>query len=130
VNAVFSKNLDNNPFVADEKGFRLQLTGLLRSIEENIQAELAPVKPAETEQNAKRIIAAIFISLILILLFELFVYSGPVTWFRNHPRTYGIQGSIICLIPCLIFGLLQPRWRKWCWRTAALALLVGLLSLL
>ena len=92
--------------------------------------DLAGKKPAETEQNAKRIIAAILISLILILLFELFVYFGPVTWFRNHPHTYGIQGSISGLIPCLIFGFLKPRWRKWCWETAAIVFLVGLLSLL
>jgi len=51
-NAVLSKNLDDNPFVADEKGFRFQLTDLLRSIKENIQVELAPQEPTETEQNA------------------------------------------------------------------------------
>ncbi len=82
------------------------------------------------EKPVKRTIVAILISLILIVLFGLFVHLGPVTWFRNHAHTYGIQGSIICLIPCLIFGFLKPRWRKWCWGTAAIALLVGLLSLL
>ncbi len=90
--------------------------------------EFGAKKPAETKQNVKRIIAAILISLILILLFELFVYFGPVTWFRNHPHTYRIQGSIICLIPCLILGFFKPRWRKWCWGTAAIAFLVGLLT--
>ena len=48
-NGVLSKNLDDNPFVADEKGFRLQLTDLLRSIEENIKADFAPEQPAETK---------------------------------------------------------------------------------
>jgi len=93
-------------------------------------AELEEIKPAEPEQGAKRIIAAILISFIMILLFELFVYLGPVTWFRNHPHSYGIQGSIDCLILCLIFGIFKPGWRKWCWGTAAIAFLVGLLSLL
>jgi hypothetical protein len=87
-------------------------------------------KPADTKQDAKRIVAAILISLIMILLFELVVYCGPVTWFRNHPHSPGIQGSIICLIPSLIFGFFKPDWRKWCWGTAAIAFLVGLLSLL
>jgi hypothetical protein len=87
-------------------------------------------KSAETEGNAKSIVAAIVISFVMILLFELSVYFGLVTWVKNHPRSYGIQGSVICLIPCLIFGFLKPRWRKWCWGTAAIAFLVGLLSLL
>jgi hypothetical protein len=86
--------------------------------------------PAETGGNAKRLVSAVLISSIMILLFELSVYFGPITWVKNHPRSYGIQGSVICLIPCLIFGFLKPRWRKWCWGTAAIAFLVGLLSLL
>ena len=94
------------------------------------KADLPSEKPAERKQDAKRIIAAILISLIMILLVELFVHFGPVTWFRNHPHSYGIQGSIICLIPCLIFGVFKPGWRKWCWGTVAIAFLVGLVSLL
>jgi hypothetical protein len=85
---------------------------------------------AETKQNAKRIGAAILISSVTILLFELFVYFGPITWLKNHPNSYGIQGSIICLIPCLILGFLKPRWRNWCWGTASLAFLGLILSLL
>jgi hypothetical protein len=86
-------------------------------------------EPEEKEQKAKRIIAALLISLIMILLFELFVYFGPVTWFRNHPHSPGIQGSIDCLIFCMAVGFFKPRWRKWYWG-AAIAFLVGLLSLL
>lgn len=51
-NGVLSKNDDDNPFVSDEKGFRLQLTDLLRSIEENIEADFAIKNSAEAEQKA------------------------------------------------------------------------------
>lgn len=85
---------------------------------------------SQTMQNAKRIIAATLVSFILILSFELFIHLKPVTWITKHPHSYGIQGSIICLILCLIIGCFKPGWRKWCWGTAAIAFLVGLLSLL
>ncbi len=77
-----------------------------------------------------RNVGASVVSLIVILLFELFVYIAPVSYVRNHPHSYGIQGSIICLILCLIVGFLNSRWRKWCWGSAAIAFLVALLSLL
>ena len=52
-NAVVSKDLDDNPFVADEKGFRLQLTDLLRNIEGNIKADFATERPIETRRKVK-----------------------------------------------------------------------------
>jgi hypothetical protein len=122
---VLSRNPDENPFEANEKEIDLQLANVLRDILRILTNSGKKI----AEQDAKRTIAAILISLIMILLFELFVYFGPVTWFRNHPHSYGIQGSIICLILCLIFGIFKPRWRKWYWG-AAIAFLVGLVSLL
>jgi hypothetical protein len=92
--------------------------------------DLASTKPEETKRNAKMIIFAILVSIVMILVFELFVYFGPFTWLKNHPNSYGIQGSIICLIPCLILGFFKPRWQNWCWGTAVLAFLVLMLSLL
>ena len=87
-------------------------------------------KPAETEQKAKRIIAAIVISLIVIVLFELLVYRVPIGWLKNHPNSYGLQGGIVLLILSSIFALFKPAWRKWYWKTALLALVVLILSLL
>jgi hypothetical protein len=92
--------------------------------------QLSIEKPVETEQNGKRIVLVVGVSLVLIVLFELFVWYGPVNWIRNHSHTFGIQASIVCLIPCLIAGILKPTWRKWCWGVAGISLLVGLLSLL
>jgi hypothetical protein len=102
----------------------------LRKQHDRVKADLAGKKPAET---VKRIIAALLISLLIICAFILSVWLIPFTsftWVKNHPHSYGIQGSIICVIPCLIFGFFKPEWRKWCWGTAAIAFLVGLLSLL
>jgi len=96
----------------------------------SVKANLTDLKPAVTEQKAKPTIIAIVISLILILLFELLVYIVPITWVTNHPHSYGIQGSIICLISCLIIGYFKPRWRKWFWGGAVIAFLAVLLSLL
>jgi len=100
----------------------------IRKISEEFGAE----KPAETGQKTKVTIVAIIISLLIICAFELSVWLmpfTPFTWLKNHPRSYGIQGSAICLIPCLVFGFFKPRWRKWWWGTA-IAFLVGLLTLL
>jgi hypothetical protein len=99
----------------------------------NVEANLASTEPAEREQSAKRIIFAILVSLIVICIFELSVWLipfTPLTWLKNHPNSYGIQGSVIFFVPCLIFGLFKPRWRNWCWGTAALAFLGLILSLL
>ncbi len=90
-------------------------------------------EPTETEQKAKPIIIAIIVSLSIISVFVLSVWYitfAPFTWIKNHPHSPGIQASVIFLIPCLIVGYFKPNWRKWCWGSAALALLVGLLSLL
>jgi len=87
-------------------------------------------KSAETKQNRKTTIVAIIISFIVDLVFELLVYFIPITWFKNHPNSYGLQGSIIFLIPCLILGLFKPQYRKWCWGVGAIAFIVLLLSLM
>jgi hypothetical protein len=107
----------------------------LRHIAEIVRQELpAETQPAsghaETEQTAKRIIAAIVISLIVIVLFELLVYRVPIGWLKNHPNSYGLQGGIVLLILSSIFALFKPAWRKWYWKTALLALVVLILSLL
>jgi len=90
--------------------------------------ELSELKPAETVQNRKATISAIIISFIMILLFELLVHVGPLSWFKNHPNSYSLQGSIICLIPCVVVGFLKPQWRKWCWGSSV-AFVVLILSL-
>jgi phosphatidylglycerophosphate synthase len=54
----------------------------------------------------------------------------PFTWLKNHPNTYGLQASIIFLIPSFVVGLFKPQWRKWCWGVAGLAFLGVILSLL
>lgn len=89
--------------------------------------------PAETKQNRKTTIVAIIISLFIICIFVLSVRFIPLTlltWLKNHPNSYGLQGSIIFLIPCLIVGLFKPQYRKWCWGVGAIAFIVLLLSLM
>ncbi len=90
-------------------------------------------EPAEKGQKAKTTVIATIVSLSIIFIFVLSVWHipfAPFTRIKNHPHSYGIQGSIVCIIPCLILGFFKPNWRKWCWGSAALALLAGLLSLL
>jgi len=115
-------------------------SSLLKEIKQAIEARKASGKagdiknrqPAERGGKTKVTIVAIIISLFIICAFELSVWLMPFTlfaWLKNHSRSHGIQGSAICLIPCLIFGFFKPRWRKWWWGTA-IAFLVGLLTLL
>jgi len=113
---------DYRPWYGDKKSF-LEVAMM------SIQREVAN-KSAEKGRDAKGTLVAIAISLILIFLFELLVYIVPITWISNHPHRYGIQGSIICLIPCLILGFFKPVWRKWFWGGAFIAFLAVLLSLL
>ncbi len=101
--------------------------GIIESRREQIENSK---KPAETEQNRKTTIVAIIISFIVDLVFELLVYFVPFTWVKNHPNSYGLQGSIIFLIPCLIVGLFKPQYRKGCWGVGAIAFIVLLLSLI
>jgi len=112
------------------QGLARELVDTLRRIAQNARENSSSENPMETEQKAKRILIATAVSLILIIVFELLVYKLPVTWVINHPNSYGIQGSTICLIPCLIVGFCKPAWRKWCWGAALLAFLAVLLSLL
>ena len=98
-----------------------------------VEADLWPENPAETKQNHKTTIVAIIISLFIICIFVLSVRFIPFTlftWLKNHPNSYGLQGSIICLIACFILGLYKPKWRKLCWGGALIAFLGVLLSLL
>jgi hypothetical protein len=123
---------DDENLIEKQHCFPKVKTALIDALE-MVNKDLAKLKPAETERNAKRGISAILISLIVICVFELSVWLMPFTpfiWLKNHPNSYGIQGSIVCLVPCLIFGFFKPRWRNWCWGTAGLAFLGLILSLL
>lgn len=112
------------------KGTLYDLAETLQQIAEMAREEIKSEKPMETAQKAQSSFSAVAISSILIIVFELLVYKLPVTWVINHPNSYGIQGSIICLIPCLVVGFFKPTWRKWFWAGAVLAFLAVLLSLI
>lgn len=102
-----------------------KLSVLTRALE-RVKAQ----KTEETKQNRKTTIFAIIISFIVVLVFELFVYFLPITWLKNHPDSYGLQGGIILFIVFSILGFCKRQWRKFCWGVALLALLVLILSLL
>jgi predicted DNA-binding transcriptional regulator AlpA len=82
------------------------------------------------KRGTKAIVAGMLISLCIVCPFLLLVHVVPITWVTDHPNSYGLQGSIIGLIVCLILGYCKPKWRKWCWGTAGIAFLVLMLSLL
>lgn len=122
---------DNPPLELIE--LRSKITGLIGTLEHTAKVftdNLTPKKPAETGRNTKTTIAAIVISLLIICIFELLVHLGPLAWFKNHHNSYSLQGSIICLIFCLIVGFFKPQSRKRWWGGAAFAFLVLLVSLL
>ena len=51
-------------------------------------------------------------------------------WFKTHPHIYGLAGGGVLLIVFLVLGLLIPEWRSWCLGTAAISLVVLILSVL
>ncbi len=95
-----------------------------------IVATNLPQQVVYNRQNNKVTILALVISCVAVSAVELSVYLVPLNWVKNHPNSYGLQGSIIFLIPCLIVGLLKPQYRKWCWGVGAIAFIVLLLSLM
>jgi len=108
----------------------LDPVGEIRNISEACRTR---EKPAETGQNAKATIVAVIISLIIICIFLLSVWLipfTPFTWLKDHPNSYGLQGSTICLITCFVLGLFKPQRRKLYWGGAIIAFLGVLLSLL
>ena len=123
---ISSINIKNfTGILGDVKAENLQIGDNAR-IDKKPEAE----KPTKTKQNRKTPIVAIIIFLIVDSVFELLVYFVPFTWLKNHPNSYGLQVSIIFLIPCLIVGLFKPQYRKWCWGVAGLAFLLLIVSLL
>lgn len=77
--------------------------------------------------NIYAIIASSAISSISIAIFELLVYWLPCNWLRNHPNSYGLQGSFDVLLILVIFGYFLPKWRKWCWGTSGVCAVLGLI---
>ena len=55
---------------------------------------------------------------------------GLIAWLKNHPHSYGLIGGLIFLILFFVLGLFKAQWRPWCWRTAVIAFLVLIVSLL
>lgn len=53
--------------------------------------------------------------------------TSPLTWLKNHPHSYSLQGGIILLIICVTVGLFKPQWH---WGSAAFTIIVLILSLL
>ncbi len=90
-----------------------------------VQEQVRPNK-----KNAKINYFIIVISIFIICIFEFLIYRIPISWLQNHPNSYGLQGGFVLLVPCFVAGCFKPRWRKWCWGGAALAIIVLILSLL
>lgn len=112
-----------------------QLELALQNVRDASKTELAggsnSIEPAGTGRNRKATIAALIISLFVICIFLLSVWLipfNPFTLLKNHPNSYPLQGSIICLIICVVVGLFKPKWRKTCWGSAV-AFVVLILTL-
>ena len=121
---------DDRPWYGDKKPF---LEVAMMSIQEEVaKQQTEGEQPTEAGQNAKTIVA-IVVSFILSCIYLLSVWYEPfpiLTWFKNHPNSYGLQSGIVCLITCMVVGFFKPQWRKWWWWTASLAFIVLILSLL
>ena len=89
------------------------------------------IRKAEKTITVYAVIAASAISIIFITIFEIFAYWLPWNWLRNHPNSYGLQGSFDILIILAIFGFFRPKWRKWCWGSSGFfVVIILILSLL
>ena len=115
----------------------------LKSIKELKDKEKEEVEKLATEEKTKRaraerktesykIVIAALSSFIVIGAFEFLIYYIKWGWLINHPSSYGLQGAFDILVMLLIFGIFEPKWRRYCWGSSGVlfAVITAILSLL
>jgi len=96
------------------------------------RAEQEALLRRETERKVHMYawVASFTLSLILIVIFELFISLLPGAWFMQHRGKYGLQIAIDTLFLFTTTGFFHPHLRNLLWGAGALALLSTVLQLL
>jgi chaperonin cofactor prefoldin len=98
-------------------------------------AEKATMQEAEARKKAERaahlyaVVAALGVSTVLIIGFEMLVYGLPWNWLKNHTNSFGLQAGVSGAIISFMLGLFRPRWRKVWWLVILIALAAVIITL-
>jgi hypothetical protein len=98
-------------------------------------AQKVTMQEAEARQKAElaahlyAVIAALGVSAVLIIGFEMLVYGLPWNWLKNHTNSFGLQAAVSGAIISFMLGLFRPRWRKVWWLVILSALAVAVITL-
>jgi hypothetical protein len=88
-------------------------------------------KDIEHRASHLALVAAIAVSLVLILLFEGVVHLVKWQWLLLHNNGYALRALFDIFIAQVTFGFFKKEWRKVCWGSSALfAVLLLIASLL
>lgn len=92
-----------------------------------------PISPSHFEPPTNRmaIVAAIAVSLLLVLLFVIAVHNlQMMLWIAAHKNAVSLQIGISAAILFITVGAFVRKWRGWCLGTGVFGIFVVLLSLL
>ena len=101
---------------------------------EQLTDELSVIseKLVDAERNTQKlkIVATCCFILLLIVVFELFVYKLPWPWLKDHSSSYSIQAGIWGIIVSSVIGYVFPQYRNFWWSVCILTFLVTVIPLL
>ena len=75
------------------------------------------------------ILAGFLLGILFNVILFAYTYLKPWSWLTAHPKSLSLQISFSLMLLCISLGLTVSRWRKWCWGTCGLALVLTLLTL-
>jgi len=106
----------------------------LNEIQERVKAETTARTKAEQEKDNQKftyqLIAAIAISVLLVVLFEGWLHLYKWSWLWKHPNSIGLEVGFDLLIVCLIFGVFVSRGKKWFFVAALVPTILMVIPLL
>jgi len=96
--------------------------------ENRVREEILARTKAERKAEIYATVAAIAASLILVGLFEFFIYL--LRWDPVPQHGTGLQLASDALLILFAVGLFHSKWRKWCWGSGAFMILLLIIQLL
>ncbi len=105
-----------------------EAVALAQTAEESSENSAWARERAEKRAFVMSVITGLLLGAVLVAGFELCVHLIPWVWMKTHPNALPLQLGISAALLLFATGLLVTPWRKWCWGTGTLVILVALLS--
>lgn len=128
--ALTASKKDAEAKIQDVSAKLAKIEKTMASAERSAEDESEARRKAEHTVQKYRIFAAIIVSVLLVVVFETFVYATPWTWLRNHTNSFGLQGCIDFMLIAGNLGFWIKRWRKEFWIAGFIGAFLVMLQLL